>query len=238
MKKKHKKDTSTPVPQREKIKAAIDVRSLNWTPKQKEFLSLVEDKNCKIIFVSGPAGTSKTLLAVYCCLQALNAKSVSDIMYIRSAVESSDAKLGYLPGTVEEKLMQYGLPLIDKLEELTSRAQTRELFSDERVEIAPVNFARGQSWNARGVIIDEAQNLTQKELITVLTRLGKFNKCFVLGDPMQSDINGKSGAFEKMMKLFKDDGKENGVYTFEFTEEDIMRSELVKYLVKKFSTLK
>lgn len=111
------------------------------------------------------------------------------------------------------------------------------LAKEERFEVSPVNYARGRSWNSRGIIIDEAQNLTLKELVTVLTRLGKFNKCFVLGDPMQSDINGKAGAFQSMMNLFKNDGKENGVITFEFSDADIMRSELTKYLVKKFAEL-
>lgn len=132
----------------------------------------------------------------------------------------------------------YGIPFLDKLEELLPRNDIQNLTKEERVNIQPVNFVRGQSWNARCIIIDESQNMTQKELITVLTRLGQFSKCFVLADPMQSDINGKSGGFSNLMKLFDDeDSKKQGIFTFQFTEEDIMRSELCKFLVGRFNTL-
>jgi phosphate starvation-inducible protein PhoH len=95
------------------------------------------------------------------------------------------------------------------------------------------------SWNAKAIIVDEVQNSSQKEIITVLTRLGKFSKCFVLADPAQTDLpQGRGGAFEKMYNLFSDqDSMNNGIKTFQFTEEDIMRSELVRFLVKKFKEL-
>jgi phosphate starvation-inducible PhoH-like protein len=236
---KHKKDLSPVVPQRDKISSRLTIRPLNWTPNQKTFLELALDKHNSIIFVNGPAGTAKTLLASYAALELLNDHRVSDILYLRSAVESSDSKLGYLPGEVKDKMAYYGIPFNDKLEELLKYSDINMLAKEDRIDIQPVNFVRGQNWNARAVIIDEAQNMTQKELITVLTRLGKYSKCFVLADPMQSDINGKSGAFAQAFELFQDqDSKDHGVVTFTFTEEDIMRSELVKFLVKKFKHLK
>jgi phosphate starvation-inducible PhoH-like protein len=98
----------------------------------------------------------------------------------------------------------------------------------------PVNFARGMSWNGKFIILDEAQNSSRKEIVTVLTRLGVGSKCFILGDPMQTDLKGNDAAFERMFDLFSDDqSKSAGISTFEFTEEDIMRSELVKFLVTK-----
>lgn len=237
--KNHKKDNSQHVYQDEKIKNTISIRNLQWTPKQQEFIKLAENKDTKILLVSGPAGSSKTLLSTYVALKLINERRVSDIMYIRSAVESADSKLGYLPGEVNEKMAYYGIPFMDKLEELLPKNDIQSLLKDERINIQPVNFVRGQSWNARAVILDESQNMTQKELITILTRLGKFSKCFVLADPSQSDINGKSGGFVNIMKLFGDEGAKNqGVFTFEFTKEDIMRSELCKFLVERFESLK
>lgn len=235
---KNKKDTSLRVPQRDKIPNKLELKPLKWTDKQQDFLKLALNKESKIIFVSGPAGSSKTVLAAYAALELINQRRLSDILYIRSAVESGDSKLGYLPGEVDDKIFYYGVPFIDKLDELLTHSDALTLQKENRVSIFPVNYVRGLSWNARCIIVDEAQNMTEKELVTVLTRIGKFSKCFVLADPMQSDINGKAGAFEKFLELFNDEqSKQNGIYTYQFTDEDIMRSELCKFLVRKFSTL-
>ena len=236
---KQQPDTSIRVPQRDKIRGVLNLKPLAWTEKQKQFIELAENKETKIIFISGPAGSTKTLLATFVALEMLNAKKVSDILYIRSAVESSDSKLGYLPGEIDEKFHVYGVPFLEKLDELLPKSEVQNLISDNRVSIMPVNFTRGLNWNAKCILIDEAQNFTFKELVTVLTRIGKFSKCFVLADPMQSDINGKSGAFEKMSQLFNDtEAQRQGIHYWEFTEEDIMRSDLVKFLVKRFNLVK
>ena len=95
------------------------------------------------------------------------------------------------------------------------------------------------NWKDKCIILDEAQNSTVKEITTVLTRLGENSRCFILADPLQTDLrNGNGGAFEKMFKLFSDDESVNhGIYNFKFDEEDIMRSELVRFLVKKLKKL-
>jgi predicted ribonuclease YlaK len=100
------------------IKRQIKLKQFPWTQKQKDFFKLALHPDTKIVLVNGPAGTSKTLLATYCALQLLNMKTISDIMYLRSAVESSDRSLGYLPGSAEEKLRFFNLPFLDKLDEL------------------------------------------------------------------------------------------------------------------------
>jgi len=240
MSKNYKEDKSAKVHQREKIKNELTIKELKWTDKQKTFIDAALDKETKIMMVNGPAGSSKSVLATYCALKLLNEKRISDIIYIRSAVESSDSKLGFLPGDADEKLHVYNLPFLEKLDELLPRAEVDKLEKDKRVSMYPVNYSRGMSWNAKCIIFDEAQNSTQKEIITVLTRLGRFSKCFVLADPNQTDLpSGKGGAFERMFNLFSDeDSIANGVKSFQFTEDDIMRSELVKFLVKKFKELK
>jgi len=96
-----------------------------------------------------------------------------------------------------------------------------------------VGFLRGLNWNAKVIIADEAQNLTFKELFTLITRVGEFSKVFILGDPEQSDINGKSG-FIKMIGHFDDEeSRQNGIHVFKFTEDDIVRSGLVQFIIKK-----
>jgi len=235
-----KADDSLKVPQREKIKDSLTIRSLKWTEKQKQFIELATNKDTRIIFVNGPAGTSKSILSTYVSLLLLNEKKISDIIYIRSAVESSDSKIGYLPGDANEKLQYYNLPFLEKLDELLSRAEVDKLEKDARISMYPINYSRGMSWAAKAIILDECQNSTKKEIITVLTRLGEFSRCFVLADPMQTDLpSNKAGGFEDLFKLFSDeDSKSMGIYTFTFNEEDIVRSKIVRFIVNKLKSSK
>jgi len=228
------KDKSPIVHQAQKLERPVIIRQRpDLTNKQKEFLKLALDNNTKIMFISGPSGSSKSFLATLAVLELMNLKKVSDLVYIRSIVESSDNKMGYLPGSAEEKLTPYLEPLMEKLDELLFAADINVLLKEKRIDGKPTGFLRGLSWNAKGIIMDEAQNSTFKELTTLLTRVGHFSKLFVCGDPMQSDINGKSG-FEKMCNIFSDqESREKGIHVFYLTEEDIVRSEIVKFIVKK-----
>jgi len=235
--KKNKKqpgeDKSPIVPQKHKIKNEIEIYQRELTTKQKQCLDIALDKNTKLMFVSGPAGTSKTYMAILSSLLLLNQKRVSDLLYLRSAVESSDSKLGFLPGEADEKMAPYIQPLLEKLSELTNKASIDSLQKEQRIDSIPIGFLRGLNWNARCIIADESQNMTYKELVTLVTRVGEFSKVFILGDPDQSDINGKSG-FLKMMNSFDDqESCENGIYTFKFDEDDIVRSALVRFIIKK-----
>lgn len=228
-----KQDHSPVIPQRSKFKGVLKIYQRNLTDTQKHFLELASDKTAKLIFVSGPAGTSKTFLSVYHALTMINEKRVSDLVYIRSAVESSDAKLGFLPGEADEKMSPYIQPLLDKMSELLPKGDIDVLLKEERVVGIPVGFLRGLNWNARVIIADEAQNMSFKELFTLITRIGEFSKVFILGDPEQSDINGRSG-FIKMIGQFDDEeSRQNGIHVFRFTEEDIVRSGLVQFIIKK-----
>ena len=230
-----KQDKSPKILQRDKFKEELKIRELNWTDKQKAFIDIALNKDVKMMFISGPAGSSKTLLSIYCALQLIKDKKVSDIMYIRSPVESSDSKIGYLPGDADEKLKYYNLPFADKLEELLSKQYIEALNNQGRIQSHPLSFVRGMSWNCKAIILDEAQNCTQKEIVTLMTRVGEFSKCFILADPDQSDLgNGKAGGFDKLQSIFSDqESQEKGIYSFYFTEDDIKRSDLVKFIVKK-----
>ena len=223
------------------MRRTIKVNQLPWTDKQKDFFKVALNHDTRIMFVNGPAGTSKSLLSVYCGLQLLNMKAISDIMYLRSAVESSESKLGFLPGTAEEKLRFYNLPFLDKLDELLPTTRAEKLEQEGRISMFPVNFARGMNWRSKCVILDEAQNSSMKEITTVLTRLGQGSRCFVLADPMQTDLRNRDqiGGFETLYKTFSDQqSQEMGIYTFEFNTDDIMRSALCKFIVKKISAIR
>lgn len=235
-----KKDTSIKVHQRDKIKDDLAIRELQWSEKQRAFIRLATAKDTRIMLVSGPAGSSKTLLSVYCSLVLLNTKRVSELIYVRSPVESSDSKIGFLPGDADEKLKYYNLPFVDKLEELLPRSQANQLWLEKRVKMYPLSFVRGMSWSCTSIILDETQNCTPKEIVTMLTRLGEFSRCFVLADPDQSDLGpGKEGGFSRLQAAFSDEqSRENGIHSFHFDEEDIKRSALVKFIVKRLKSEK
>ena len=130
------------------------------------------------------------------------------------------------------------MPFLDKLYELLTETRIDKLEEQGRVSMFPVNFARGMNWNNKCIILDEAQNSTIKEITTVLTRMGKYSRCFILADPMQTDLRNSQGGFSSLRKLFDDqESMEQGIRTFEFTEDDIMRSELVKYVIKKLKKI-
>ena len=227
------RDTSPVIPQRNKLRNQLSIYQREFNEKQKQFLERALNKETKLMFVSGPAGTAKTYMAIYAALELMNQRRVSDLIYIRSAVESSDSKLGFLPGEANDKMAPYMQPLMDKLLELLSKSDINLLKKEGRISSVPVGFLRGLNWNAKAIIADEAQNMTYKELFTLITRTGEFSKVFILGDPEQSDINGKSG-FIKMISHFDDEeSNDNGIQTFHLTDNDIVRSGLVQFIIKK-----
>jgi phosphate starvation-inducible PhoH-like protein len=228
-------DKSTKVPQRDKIGFDLSIsQRADLTDKQKELIHLILDKNTKVVFLSGPAGTSKTYVSVLAGLMLMQKRAVSDILYIRSVVESASRSLGYLPGEAGMKMEPYTRPLHDKMEEMLPKCEVDRLVKENRIEGIPVNFLRGASFNAKFIISDESQNETREELLTILTRVGQFSKIVICGDPSQSDIGSKS-AFQKTFDMFNDEeSRENGIHCFSFTKDDIVRSKIVKYIVERF----
>jgi len=224
--------------QRDKIDFSLNIRELPWTEKQKEIIKLFLDKNTKMLILKGPAGTSKTLLGIYLGLHLLNDKKVSDMILVRSAVESSDAKLGYLPGSVDEKMSCYVTPFKDKLTELLKKNEVDKLEKDDRIVTCPINYLRGLHFAVKFICADELQNSTRKEIQTLLSRMGEFSKVMLCGDTEQIDLPyGKSG-FQDVYDMFNDEESANmGIYCIELGEEDIVRSEFCKYVTNKFKKL-
>lgn len=234
--KQTKKDKSIHVAQREKLNFDLTIQEFPWSERQKEFLRIAQDKNTKIMFCAGPAGSSKSLLAAYVGLQALKDKKSGQIVYVRQPVESSKFTLGYLKGDMNEKMGPYLAPLQDKLEELVPKSQVEKLKIDERLVGMPVGHLRGRTFNVSTIIADEAQNFMVDDLLTLTTRLGKFSKLFICGDFMQSDI--KNSGFQIIYNLFNDEeSREKGIQTFQFGTEDIFRNEILSYVIDKFGTL-
>jgi phosphate starvation-inducible protein PhoH and related proteins len=216
---------------------SFNIRELPWTHKQQSLIQLLQKRDTKCCFIVGGAGTSKTMCAVYAGLQLLKSKKISDITYVRSAVESSHQKLGFLPGYLDEKFKVYSTPLLEKMEELLDTTSIQHLTEKDFVRSTPINYMRGLHISGRLLILDESQNFTYEELVTAVTRIGESSRIWILGDPKQSDLmGGKSGFTKFMNNLVDPDDPEctkYGIHRFEFTVDDIVRSEFCKYVIKK-----
>lgn len=207
------------------------------TPTQVAFLKQSLQKDTRMCIVDGPAGTAKTYIAVLAALKMLQRKQVDNIIYIRSIVESASRSMGALPGELDEKFAPWSMPLIDKLEEILSGGSGGNLLNKGYIKCIPVNFTRGLTFKNACVIIDEAQNMTTQELTTILTRFGTDTTYLLVGDTYQADIGVKSG-FKKIYKAFDDPGSiEWGINNFKFTTDDIVRSEVLRFIVERLGTI-
>jgi phosphate starvation-inducible protein PhoH len=176
----------------------------------------------------GVAGSGKTTVAAAMACDLLNCGRVDKIIITRPAIEAGSQKMGYLPGTKEEKMDPYIRPIKDAMEGVLGKLKFQQLCHDEKIEIAPMSFIRGRSFNSCFVIADEMQNSTVDEMKTLLTRIGKLSKIVCLGDPSQEDHNAKiSGlnGLDAARRSFKDD---NRVGIVELTNSDIQRSWIVE----------
>lgn len=233
------KDKSLYVHQREKLAKPINIYTrYEFNEKQKLFVETAMDKHTRLILCDGLWGTSKTYLAVYCALQLLSDKKVDGIIYLRAPVEAGKS-IGFLPGGSDEKINPYAEPLFQKLHELLDEPTIRMLENDKRIEVLPPGFMRGQSWNCKAIIVDEAANFDRDMLELILSRMGPFCKVFMIGSQHQSDIKNPYG-FMSLFKAFDDEeSRERGIFQFSFNqEEDIVRSEFAKFVMRRLGVLK
>lgn len=196
------------------------------------FLDLCLYEKTKMIFVDGPAGTAKTYLAVLAALNLLQQKQIKKIVYIRSIVESAEKSIGALPGEIDEKFKPWSLPLLDKLHELISPSAASSLMDGGCIQCIPVNFVRGLTFHDSIVIVDEAQNLTKKELVSILTRFGHRTRFVICGDLKQNDIH-KSGYAEVLSCFDDEDSAAHHIHCTHFGENEIVRSQILKFIVRK-----
>jgi phosphate starvation-inducible PhoH-like protein len=188
---------------------------------QRRLMAAIEDG--ALTFALGPAGTGKTYLAVAAAVKALEDGQVARIVLSRPAVEAGES-LGYLPGTLEDKLLPYLRPLYDALAERMGGKRLKSALAEGAIEIAPIAYMRGRTLNNAFVVIDEAQNCTYGQLKMLLTRLGWHSTMVVTGDPDQSDLlDGLSGLNEAAERL----ARVAGVSIVRLGDEDIVRHPLV-----------
>jgi len=202
------------------------------TPKtvmQRRYVDAIEHSD--LVFGIGPAGTGKTYLAVAMAVAALLSKQVSRIILTRPAVEAGE-RLGFLPGTLQEKIDPYLRPLYDALYEMVDQEKIEKLLERNTIEIAPLAFMRGRTLNDAFIIMDEAQNCTPEQMKMILTRQGFNSKMVVTGDPTQVDLPGghRSGLAEVVDVLR---GVE-GIQFVQFDDRDVVRHALVQRIVRAY----
>ncbi|RTL02100.1 MAG: hypothetical protein EKK57_02820 [Proteobacteria bacterium] len=233
-----KQDKSPKIHQRDKFKGELKLRPLNWTENQQKIVDTILDKQSKIVFINGPAGSGKSSLATYCGLKLLSDKTLSDYLYIRNVLEVSDsAAMGYIKGDIDAKFDPYCQIFKEKSEELMSNADLDKLMHDNRVHFVPINYVRGSNWAVKFIHVEEAANFTQGEYKLLLTRYASFSKLIFCGDTQQTDLpEKKRGAFARMLELFNnDESREKGIYTFNLDKCDIKRSDITSFLIDKLN---
>jgi phosphate starvation-inducible protein PhoH and related proteins len=206
-------------------KRQVQPKSMN----QRRYLDAIEKYD--MVFGIGPAGTGKTYLAVAMAVSALNNKKVNRIILARPAVEAGE-RLGFLPGTLQEKVDPYLRPLYDALYDLMDGERVDRYLEKNVIEIAPIAFMRGRTLNDSFIILDEAQNTTSEQMKMFVTRMGFNSKTVITGDITQIDLPNtrKSGLLEAMDILRNVEGLS---FNF-FTEEDVVRHHLVQRIVRAY----
>jgi phosphate starvation-inducible PhoH-like protein len=206
------------------------------TPKsknQKAYIDAIETHD--MVIGIGPAGTGKTYLAMAMALSAYFKREVSRIVLTRPAIEAGE-KLGYLPGTMYEKVNPYLRPLYDALYDMVDMDRASRLMERGVIEIAPLAFMRGRTLNDAFVILDEAQNTASEQMKMFLTRLGFSSKTVITGDITQIDLQDKktSGLVEiqTILKGIK------GIRFVYFSEKDVVRHPLVQKIIKAYEARK
>ena len=201
---------------------------------QEDFVNLLKNKSNKIIIVTGPAGTGKTLLATEHGIRAFLGDEYEKMVFTRPSV-SVDEDLGFLPGTLEEKMAPWIRPIYDVLYEHISPKEVEYLIDEKIMEIAPLGFMRGRTFKNTWIVADEMQNSTPSQMKMLLTRLGENSRLIVTGDLEQYDrvagggINGLEDFLRRYHRTRDPESDEpRSICAFEFKRSDIQREEVVK----------
>lgn len=210
----------------------ISSRGTSIRPKtagQKAYVDAIDENT--ITFGIGPAGTGKTYLAMAKAVQALQRKEVSRIILSRPAIEAGE-RLGFLPGTLTDKIDPYLRPLYDALNEMMDPELVPKLLASGTIEVAPLAYMRGRTLNDSFVILDEAQNTTPEQMKMFLTRLGFGSKMVVTGDVTQIDLPGAASGLRLVTRVLSNI---EDIQFHRLTSDDVVRHTLVGQIVDAYS---
>ena len=201
------------------------------TPKnesQEKFCDILKTKSKKIVIVNGPAGTGKTMLATEHGIRFFLTDTYEKLIFTRPSV-SVDEDLGFLPGTLEEKMAPWIRPIYDVLYNFLTPKEVQQLMEEKIIEIAPLGYMRGRTFKNAWIVADEMQNATVSQMKMLLTRLGENSRLVVTGDLQQYDRTFENNGLDDFLwRLKKRGGESESIVSFEFEKTDIQREPVVK----------
>lgn len=207
--------------------------SFTPNPKQKDYIRALDRKENSLVLGVGPAGTGKTMFACKVGMEQLLDNRVKKLIITRPIVPIGN-EMGYLPGTLEDKMDPWLIPIYDSMKHTITSNTLNQMLHNKTIEICPLAYIRGRTFDETFVIADEMQNSSVNEMKTLLTRIGKESKVVVTGDLDQSDLTVQNGLEDLLIRL----EKENDIdflKVIQFDMNDIERSELVKYILKLYT---
>jgi len=196
---------------------------------QQHYVSILKNKNKKIVVVTGPAGTGKTMFATEHGISNFLLGTYEKLIFTRPSV-SVDEDLGYLPGTLEEKMAPWVRPIYDVLYQFITPKEVTQLMEEKYIEIAPLGYMRGRTFKNTWIVADEMQNSTISQMKMLLTRLGENSRLVITGDLEQFDKPDITNGLDDFLNKFR--GKRSSsISSFEFDRNDIQREEVVKEIL-------
>ena len=204
------------------------LKKVQLRQSQQRYLQSIEEN--EITFCYGPAGTSKTFTACYAALKLLKEDKIKEIILCKPIQEAGE-KLGFLPGTVDEKVDPYMRSYKSNIEKIIGGQQTKYLFDSNTIRFEPLAYMRGDTFDDSLMILDEAQNATFKQLMLFVTRMGRDSKVIITGDVSQHDIAANRVSLPDFIKLLE---KVKGIGTHIFKDNDIVRAKILQDIVKKY----
>ena len=204
------------------------------TRNQERLVLALQDADLPIVITAGPAGTGKTYLCMLAAVKALRNGDCKKIVLTRPAIEVEEEKHGFLPGDLNQKMMPWCIPLLDVLKEYYREQDVVAMIDDGTIEIAPLAFMRGRTLKDAWIIADESQNMTPKQMVMLLTRIGENSKITVTGDVEQTDrIKGNNGLVDLCERLKK--GGVKGIAVCELDARDIQRHPIIGSVLKLYA---
>ena len=201
---------------------------------QEEYSLLLQNRNNKIVVVNGPAGTGKTLFATEYGIRYFLTEMYEKIIFTRPSV-TVDEDLGYLPGTLEEKMAPWIRPIYDILYRFFTCKEITQMIEERIIEIAPLGFMRGRTFTNTWIVADEMQNATISQMKMLMTRVGNNCRLIITGDLEQSDSNCELNGLQDFLQRLKKVTKSDSICSFSFEKSDIQREEGVKEVLEIYS---
>lgn len=215
------------------IPRKTNVNVIPRTPKQKEYLQVLDNDQVSIVVAHGSAGSGKTKLAIGSAVKNLVGGKTDKIIITRPIVPTGN-DIGFLPGKVQHKMKPWLMPIYDSLSAYFDSELVEKLVNTDVIEIAPMTYMRGRTFENAWVVCDEAQNCTPDQLLMLMTRIGNGSKMIITGDPIQHDDTGENGLEDLIYKLEQNPHPSIGV--IEFEPEDSVRHPIIPYILSLYTT--